>query len=152
MLISTKGRYALRIMVDLAEHQSEGFIPLKVLAQRQQISEKYLESIVKLLVRSDLLTGIRGKGGGYKLTNSPDSYHISHILNLTEDSLAPVACLAESAKPCPRAVNCRTLPIWKGLNDTIYKYLDQFTLADLMYQNSSVSKKCPAGDTPDISQ
>ena len=93
MLISTKGRYALRVMVDLAEHQSEGFIPLKVIAERQEISEKYLESIIKLLVKAKLLNGVRGKGGGYRLTKSPDQYTVGSILRLTEESLAAVACL-----------------------------------------------------------
>ena len=97
MLISTKGRYALRVMVDLAEHQSEGFIPLKVIAERQEISEKYLESIIKLLVKAKLLNGVRGKGGGYRLTKSPDQYTVGSILRLTEESLAPVACLEEGA-------------------------------------------------------
>ena len=97
MLISTKGRYALRVMIDLAEHQGEGFIPLKVIAQRQEISEKYLESIIKLLVKSRLLIGVRGKGGGYQLTKAPDQCTVGAILRLTEDSLAPVACLEPDA-------------------------------------------------------
>ena len=91
MLISTKGRYALRVMVDLAEHQTDGFIPLKVIAQRQEISEKYLESIIKLLVKARLLNGLRGKGGGYQLTKAPEQYTVGTILRLTEESLAPVA-------------------------------------------------------------
>ena len=91
MLISTKGRYALRVMIDLAEHQTEGFIPLKVIAERQEISEKYLESIIKLLVRAKLLNGLRGKGGGYQLTKAPEQYMVGNILRLTEDSLAPVS-------------------------------------------------------------
>lgn len=111
MLISTKGRYALRVMIDLAEHQSDGFIPLKVIAERQEISEKYLESIIKLLVRAKMLNGLRGKGGGYKLTKSPDQYPVSAILRLTEDSLAPVACLEENADACPRMADCRTLSL-----------------------------------------
>ena len=132
MLISTKGRYALRVMIDLAEHQSDGFIPLKVIAQRQGISEKYLESIIKLLVKARLLTGLRGKGGGYKLTKSPDQYTVDGILGLTEDSLAPVACLEEGADACPRMAECRTLSLWRGLDTVIHSYLSGVTLADLM--------------------
>lgn len=102
MLISTKGRYALRVMIDLAEHQTEGFIPLKVIAERQEISEKYLESIIKLLVRAKLLNGLRGKGGGYQLTKAPEQYAVGNILRLTEDSLAPVSCLESGARrPAP---------------------------------------------------
>ena len=97
MLISTKGRYALRVMIDLSEHQSDGFIPLKVIAERQGISEKYLESIIKLLVKAQLLNGLRGKGGGYKLTKSPDQYTVGAILRLTEESLAPAASHAAFA-------------------------------------------------------
>ena len=99
MLISTKGRYALRVMIDLAEHQNAGYIPLKEVAQRQGISEKYLESIIKLLVKANLLNGVRGKGGGYRLTKSPDNYTVGSILRLTEDSLAPVSCLEPGAPP-----------------------------------------------------
>ena len=132
MLISTKGRYALRVMIDLAEHQGEGFIPLKVIAQRQEISEKYLESIIKLLVRSRLLSGVRGKGGGYQLTKDPEQYTVGDILRLTEESLAPVSCLAPEADACPKAAVCRTLPLWEGLDRVIRDYLDSVTLADLM--------------------
>ena len=132
MLISTKGRYALRVMIDLAEHQSDGFIPLKVIAERQGISEKYLESIIKLLVRAKMLNGLRGKGGGYKLTKSPDQYPVSAILRLTEDSLAPVACLEENAYACPRMADCRTLSLWQGLDKVIHDYLDRITIGDLM--------------------
>ena len=135
MLISTKGRYALRVMIDLAEHQAEGFIPLKVIAERQEISEKYLESIIKLLVRARLLNGVRGKGGGYKLTKSPEQYTIGSILRLTEDSLAPVSCLESGANACPRAAECRTLPLWQGLNKVISDYLDNITVADLMQRD-----------------
>ena len=131
MLISTKGRYALRVMIDLAEHQGEGFIPLKTIAQRQEISEKYLESIIKLLVKSKLLSGVRGKGGGYQLTKAPEQYTVGAILQLTEESLAPVSCLATEADACPRANQCRTLSLWKGLDRVIRDYLDSVTLADL---------------------
>ena len=132
MLISTKGRYALRVMIDLAEHQTEGFIPLKVIAERQEISEKYLESIIKLLVKAKLLNGLRGKGGGYQLTRAPEQYTVGSILRLTEESLAPVACLEDGAASCPRMASCRTLPLWQGLNKVINDYLDNVTLADLV--------------------
>ena len=132
MLISTKGRYALRVMIELAEHQGEDFVPLKEIARRQEISEKYLESIIKLLVRGKLLNGLRGKGGGYKLTKSPERYTVGDILRLTEDSLAPVACLEQGAASCPRMAECRTLPMWKGLDKVISDYLDNITIADLV--------------------
>lgn len=132
MLISSRGRYALRVMIDLAEHQSEDFIPLKVIAQRQEISEKYLENIIKMLVKARFLSGLRGKGGGYKLTKAPEQYTIGSILQLTEDSLAPVACLEEGAPACPRMAGCRTLPIWQGLDKLIQDYLNHITIADLI--------------------
>ena len=132
MLVSTKGRYALRVMIDLAEHRGDGLIPLKTIAQRQDISEKYLESIIKLLVKSRLLSGVRGKGGGYRLTKAPDQYTVGDILRLTEESLAPVACLAPEADACPKANQCRTLPLWKGLDQVINDYLDNVTVSDLM--------------------
>ena len=135
MLISTRGRYALRVMIDLAEHQEEGFIPLKAIAQRQGISEKYLESIMKLLVKAKLLNGLRGKGGGYQLTKAPEQYTAGSILRMTEESMAPVSCLESDAEACPRAAECRTLPLWKGLDKVINDYLDNFTLADLMHSD-----------------
>lgn len=137
MLISTKGRYALRVMADLAEHPSEGYIPLKEIAQRQEISEKYLEAIIKILVKARLLTGVRGKGGGYKLTHPPEQYTVGEVLRLTEETLAPVACLDETADICPRALNCRTLPVWRGLNRVINEYLDHITVADLIHSRDA---------------
>ena len=138
MLISTKGRYALRVMADLAEHPSEGYIPLKEIAQRQEISEKYLEAIIKILVKAKLLsTGVRGKGGGYKLTHPPEQYTVGEVLRLTEETLAPVACLEEAADVCPRAPNCRTLPVWKGLNRVINEYLDHITVADIIHSRDA---------------
>ena len=137
MLISTKGRYALRVMVDLAEHQTDGFIPLKVIAQRQEISEKYLESIIKLLVKARLLNGLRGKGGGYQLTKAPEQYTVGTILRLTEESLAPVACLEETAGTCTRSGQCRTLALWQGLDRVINGYLDSVTIADLMHRDAA---------------
>ena len=136
MLISTKGRYALRVMIDLAEHQADGFIPLKVIADRQEISEKYLESIIKRLVKAKLLNGLRGKGGGYQLTKAPEQYTVGSILRMTEDSIAPVSCLEPDAAACPRAAECRTLSLWQGLDKVINDYLDNITLADLMHRDS----------------
>lgn len=134
MLISTKGRYALRVMADLAEHPTAGYVPLKEIAGRQDISEKYLEAIIKLLVKAGLLSGVRGKGGGYRLTRPPEQYTVGEILRLTEESLAPVTCLGADASPCARAASCRTLPLWQGLDRVIGEYLDGVTLADLLRQ------------------
>ena len=132
MMISTKGRYALRVLIDMAERQSEGYIPLKAIAERQEISEKYLESIVKMLVKGGVLTGLRGKGGGYRINGAPEQYTVGDILRLTEGSLAPVACLEPGCSLCPRMAGCRTLAMWQGLDEVISGYLDQFTLADLV--------------------
>ena len=137
MLVSTKGRYALRIMIDLAEHQADGYIPLKVIAERQDISEKYLESILKALVREKILTGLRGKGGGYRLAKPPERCTVGSILRLTEGSLAPVACLEDDAYQCPRMADCRTLPMWRKLNALVQDYLDGVTLADLTAEAQS---------------
>lgn len=131
MMISTKGRYALRFLVDVAEHQGDGFVPLKDVAVRQGISEKYLEIVVKELVKDGSLAAMRGKGGGYRLKRSPKEYNIKSILELTEGPLAPVACLGAGQDACPRSNDCRTLPLWQGLDKVISNYLSQFTLADL---------------------
>ena len=114
MLISTRGRYALRILVDMAEHQTEGYIPLKEVAQRQEISEKYLEAIVKDLVKNNTLNGVRGKGGGYRLCRTPEQINVGEVLYCIEGSLAPVSCLEDGAAPCERASECRTLEFWRG--------------------------------------
>ena len=135
MLVSTKGRYALRVMIDLAEHQADGFIPLKVIAERQEISEKYLENIIKLLVRAKLLNGVRGKGGGYRLAKAPEQYTVESILHITEDSMAPVSCLDANADACSRSAECRTLPMWRGLDKLITEYFENITLADLMHND-----------------
>ena len=132
MKISTKGRYALRVMVELAQHQGDSYVPLNVIAERQDISEKYLESILKVLVQQRFLEGLRGKGGGYKLTRAPETYTVGSILRLTEGSLATVACLEEGAPACPRMAECRTYPLWYKLDGMISEYLDSVTLADLM--------------------
>ncbi len=132
MLISTKGRYALRVMIDLAEHNREEYIPLKEIAERQDISEKYLESIIKILTKAELLVGLRGKGGGYKLTKSPEQYTLGSILRLTEGSLAPVSCLEHEPNKCPRAAHCKALTIWQKLDTMINDYFDHITIADLV--------------------
>lgn len=132
MMISTRGRYALRILVDLAEHQGAGCVTLKALAGRQEISEKYLESIAKDLVAAGLLEGLRGKGGGYRLGREPGQIRVLEVLTRMEGSLAPVACLTEGAKPCSRAADCRTLPLWKGLDRLVRDYLGGFTVQDLV--------------------
>lgn len=134
MMISTKGRYALRVMVALARWEGAGFVPLKAIAQEQGISEKYLEAIVKLLVKADCLVGLRGKGGGYRLARRPGEYTVKEILSVTEGELAPVACLEAGAQPCPRGEDCVTLPLWQGLDRLIQDYLSSITLADLLAQ------------------
>lgn len=134
MIVSTRGRYALRVMVDLAEHPTEEYIPLREIAQRQEISEKYLESILKMLVREKIVVGLRGKGGGYRLSRAPEEYTVGEILRCTEDSLAPVACLEECDDRCPRASGCRTLPMWEKLNALVNNFFDGITIADLAEQ------------------
>ena len=133
IMISTKGRYALRVMLDLAANQGEAsFLPLKDIARRQRISEKYLECILKGLVQEKLLIGVRGKGGGYRLVKKPEEYTVGSILRLTEGELAPVSCLEKGADPCPRADVCLTLPMWTRLDAMIQTFFDGVTLADLM--------------------
>ena len=132
MKISSRGRYALRVMVDLAEHGDSGYIPMKEVAQRQEISLKYLEKILPLLVAGKLVEGIHGKGGGYRLTRSPGEYTIGEILRLTEGDLAPVSCLECNTGECSRSATCRTLPMWNELNRRTMEYLDSVTIADLM--------------------
>ena len=134
MLISTKGRYALRIMLDLAQQEPGAFIPLPAIAERQEASEKYLESIISTLARAGLVEGQRGKGGGYRLARKPCDYSVGEILRLAEGSLAPVSCLEGGSNTCSRAAECRTLPMWTKLNELINDYLDSVTLADLAFQ------------------
>lgn len=135
MMISTKGRYALRFLVDIAEHQGDGFVPLKDVAVRQEISEKYLEIVVKELVKGGLLDAMRGKGGGYRLNRSPEEYNVKSVLELMEGPLSPVACLEPEHNTCPRSHSCRTLPMWQGLDKVISDYLSQFSLMDLCSSN-----------------
>ena len=132
MLISTRGRYALRVLIDLAEYEEDGYTPLKDIAGRQDISQKYMESIMTMLSKNKLVEGVHGKGGGYRLNRSPEDYSVGEILRITEGTLAPVACLERDAQPCPRAADCRTLPLWDKLNDMITGYLDSVSLADLI--------------------
>ncbi|MBQ6569299.1 MAG: RrF2 family transcriptional regulator [Clostridia bacterium] len=132
MMISTRGRYALRVMIDIAENSNGEYIAMKEVAARQEISLKYMEKIMPVLVANNLCEGIHGKGGGYKLTRDPSEYTIGEILRLTEGDLAPVACLECNAEKCERSDQCRTLPMWKDLNELINKYFDGVTLADLM--------------------
>lgn len=132
MKISTKGRYALRMMVDLALHGSEEFVALKDIAERQGISKKYLEQIVPLLNKSNLLKTNRGYQGGYMLSKPPSKYTVGEILRITEGNLCPVACLQYEPNDCPRADECMTLFIWQGLYKTITDYLDGITLQDII--------------------
>lgn len=132
MMISTKGRYALRVMMDLAEQQNTEYIPLKEIVIRQNISQKYLESIMTILSRNDFIEAQHGKGGGYRLNRDPSDYKVGDILRLTEISLAPVSCLEKGAKPCEFAMECRTIPTWTKLNDIVNEYLDSVSIADLM--------------------
>ena len=141
IMISTKGRYALRVMVDLAQRRQEGYMPLKEIAQRQGISEKYLESILKSLVRSRMLVGIRGKGGGYRLTREPGEYTVAEILTQAEGDLAPVSCLESGAQPCPRRDTCETLPMRAKLNDLIRQFFEGVTLADLIVEKGGEKGK-----------
>lgn len=131
MLISTKGRYALRVMIDLAEHRGQGFIPMKDIAARQELSLKYLERILPTLTREKYVEGQHGKGGGYRLMKAPEDCRVGDILRLTEGTLAPVACLEEGAAPCQRSAECRTIGMWKKLDRMISEYLDGITVADL---------------------
>ena len=130
MIISTRGRYALRVMIDLSQQDQESYTPLKEIAARQEISEKYLENILKSLVTQGFILGLRGKGGGYRLTKSPEEYTLASILHATEGSLAAVACLEDHAPECARAGQCPTRPIWEKLNNLIEDYLGSITLAD----------------------
>ncbi len=131
MMISTRGRYALRVMLDLAENGDGGYVPMKEVANRQEISLKYIERIIPNLVKAGLVEGIHGKGGGYRLVKKPEEYTVGEILRLTEKDLAPVACLGSDAKPCERADKCKTLPMWTKLYGLINDFLDGVHLGDL---------------------
>ena len=131
MMISTKGRYALRVLIDLAEQGKHGYVPLKEIAKRQGISQKYLESIMTVFSKADYVEALHGKGGGYRLNRAPEDYKVGDLLRLIEGTLAPVSCLECGAKPCENATECRTLPMWTKLNDIVTDYLDNVSIADL---------------------
>lgn len=132
MLISTRGRYALRVLLDLAENQNNGYIAMKKVAERQDLSLKYIEKIMPVLSKNKYVEGVHGKGGGYRLSREPKDYKVGDILRLAEGDLAPVACLGCGAKPCDRAESCRTLPMWQEFYKMVNDYFDGITLADLM--------------------
>lgn len=131
-MVSTRGRYALRVIVDLAENAGDGHVPMREVAERQGLSLKYLERILPLLVSEHLVEGIHGKGGGYRLSKDPSKISVGEVLRITEGDIAPVACLENNAVKCEHINDCRTLPVWKGLNDRINEYLDSVSIADLM--------------------
>ena len=135
-MISTRGRYAIRVLLDLAEQRGEAFTPMKEVARRQEISLKYLEKIMPLLSKANMVEGQHGKGGGYRLTMEPESYRIGDILRLTEVDLAPVACLSAPSNTCPRAPYCRTLPMWQKYYEMTLSYFDGITICDLMQVES----------------
>ena len=138
MMISTKGRYALRVMIDLAEHCNGEYIPMKDVVKSQQVSQKYVERIMTMLSKANFVEAVHGKGGGYRLNRSPDEYIVGDILRLTEGSLAPVACLECDAEECERADQCRTLPMWRELNNRITDFFDGITIADLMKKDIEI--------------
>ena len=132
MIISTKGRYALRVMVDLAQHQNGKYIPLKEIAERQEISEKYLESVLKVLVREKFLLGLRGKGGGYMLNKPASQITAWDVISLTENNgLAAVSCLGPDAVNCPREQHCATLPMWQEFEQVVKEFFSKYTIEDL---------------------
>lgn len=135
MMISTRGRYALRVLLDLAEQNAEGYIPMKSVAERQALSLKYIERIMPVLSKNNLVEGIHGKGGGYKLSRSPGEYTVGEILRLTEGNLAPVSCLECNAEACTRADSCKTLPMWLTFHKMANDYFDSVTLEDLLKKN-----------------
>lgn len=138
MMISTKGRYALRVMLDLADHNTGEYIPLKDIAHRQEISVKYLENILASLSRVNLVDAARGKGGGYRLAKASADYSAGEIIRLAEGSLASVSCLKGEKKGCEKAGHCRALPLWQGLDQVIDQYLDSYSLADLQKQQAEL--------------
>ena len=131
-MISTKGRYALRVMIDLAENNDGSYVPLKDIAERQEISKKYLEIIVKDMVAGGLIIGVSGKGGGYKLKRKPEKYTVGEILELMEGTLSPVICLADKSYDCSRCEICQTLPMWKEFDGMIHDFFYGKKLTDLL--------------------
>ncbi|MBQ4227576.1 MAG: Rrf2 family transcriptional regulator [Clostridia bacterium] len=146
-MISTKGRYALRVLLDLAQHSQMDYVPLKDIAQRQGISKKYLEAIVKELVAGQLLQGVSGKGGGYRLCRAPQDYTLGEILELTEGPLSSVACLVQGAEPCPRAHECQTLPVWAEFDRMTHDFFYSKRLSDLMGSDAAQAR-AEAEDAP----
>lgn len=132
MIVSTRGRYALRVLIDMAEHTDEERIPLKAIAERQAISQKYMEAIMTLLSKNGFVDGVHGKGGGYKLNRPVEEYKVGDILRLTEGTLAPVACLEKGAEPCAKKAGCRTIGMWSKLDELVEDYLDSVSIADLI--------------------
>lgn len=132
MIVSTRGRYALRVLIDMAEHSEQDRIPLKEIAERQNISQKYIESIMTLLSKNHFVDGVHGKGGGYKLNRSLEEYKVGDILRLTEGTLAPVNCLQKGAPECEKKAECRTISMWTKLDDLIENYLDSVSIAELV--------------------
>ncbi len=132
MIVSTRGRYALRVLIDMAENSGSDRIPLKEIAERQGISQKYIEAIMTLLSKNGFVDAVHGKGGGYKLNKKPEEYKVGDILRLTEGTLVPVACLEQDAAVCSRKNECRTLPMWTKLDEIVENYLDGVSIADLM--------------------
>lgn len=145
MIVSTKGRYALMVMIDLANHDDGGYVSLADISDRQKLSMKYLENVVSMLNKGGMLRSLRGKNGGYRLIKSPEDYNIGEILRITEGSLAPVDCIKSGEVSCGRAHSCVTLPLWIGLDKVIDEYLDNITLQDLMTGN--VDKLIQVQDT-----
>lgn len=131
MIVSTKGRYALRVMIDLAQHAGAGYVPLRDVAARQGISEKYLESILKVLVGSGLVNGVRGKNGGYRLSRKPSEYTAWDIISVTENDFYAVACLSPGAAACERAGQCATLHMWKDFDAEMKRFFEQYTIESL---------------------
>ncbi len=137
MKISTKGRYALRFMIDLAEHRDDGYIALKDISKRQGVSKKYLEQIVAIFNKPDIIRANRGSQGGYKLAKEPSQYTVGEILRFTEGSLSPVDCVDQDPIDCPRSADCPTLPIWQNLSKIVNEYLDSITLQDILDRQQS---------------
>ena len=137
MLISTRGRYALRVLIDLAEHADDGYVPMKEIAVRQGISLKYLERILPVLTKNGIIEGLQGKSGGYRLKVEPGACRIGDVLRLTEGDLAPVACLEHGTKPCERMAECRTYPMWSEFYGMINDFFDRKTLEDIVKSKAS---------------
>jgi len=140
--ISTKGRYALRVIIELAQRNTDGYVSLKTIAEHQEISMKYLEMIVSILHASGFVISLRGKSGGYRLAKEPGEYTVGSILKLTEGSLAPVSCLDGQENTCGRAENCITLPMWKKLDTLIDDYLESVTIEDLISRQETRDNYC----------